>query len=939
MRHSAASAPFVARWVELFSLRSLVDEVAAGTGRVAMIKGEAGVGKTRLLDEVASYAVQRGFLVLRGVTDVLDHERPFAVFAELVELVDGSDDTHAGGPAAAVDRRYAIQRAVGDAIEDMASEQPVLVVLEDLHWADPESLRTVQLLIRRIEPLRVALILTRRPHPRLADLDRVLERATGPLFLELDLGPLHARDVDELATAILGAAPSRTLRAYIARASGNPLFIVELLSSLRADGLIALTDDVADIASMSMPMPASLRATISRRLSSLSQPAVDVLEVASVLGSWFTPSELAAVLGRPLVDLVPLLNEAASAGVLEDDDDLLCFRHDLIREAIYESLPASVRKGLRRHVGSVLAAAGAPLSRVAAHVAVSASPGDDEAVELLHRAAREAAPKSGQVAVELLERARSLVVDDRPRWSALDTDLAISLISVGRLDDAADLARSMLERELDSRVAVPLRLSLAVALVWGGDHRTAADLLRRNLVEPAASDADRADALAILSAAVLYQGDVATSRTLAIDAIAAAAAAGNAFALCLGNCNLSVYERHHGSAEAAVRHGEQALLALVGAAADPKLSFALAPHHALGVALMATDQLGASAEVLRKGRAYTDTLGVAWQLPLLDVELAMNLFIAGRWQDARTEADAGLAMSEETGNQLAFVPLHALRALMAVGGGDLIDAQSSVAAAEGGADRRFRMASDSLVWAKALVVEASQNSSEALPLARKAWAIACRTGLHPIHRLLGYDTVRLAVETGDTDGAHDVAETMQLYADRSGGQGAHAAALLCRGLVTVDVESLQLAVEIYRGLDAQVERARACEAAAEGHASAGAAAAARQLLDEAVDLYDGFGARRDADRAEARLRHHGVRRRRGARRIRPSTGWESLTDTERRVIALLVEGLTNRQIGERLFVSRRTVETHLSHAFRKMRVSTRVELAALAAQKGVQPAD
>ena len=159
-------------------------------------------------------------------------------------------------------------------------------------------------------------------------------------------------------------------------------------------------------------------------------------------------------------------------------------------------------------------------------------------------------------------------------------------------------------------------------------------------------------------------------------------------------------------------------------------------------------------------------------------------------------------------------------------------------------------------------------------------------------------------------------------------------ALRCRGLVEDDVELLLRSVEAYRGGPRLVERAAACEDAAAALARATRTNEASALFSEALDVYDHVGAKRDAARALATMRTVRIgRKRRGARK-RPDRGWESLTPSELEVVRLAAEGLTNPEIGRRLFISRRTVQTHLAHAFEKLNICSRVELAAKAARRG-----
>ena len=160
-------------------------------------------------------------------------------------------------------------------------------------------------------------------------------------------------------------------------------------------------------------LPPTLRLTVLRRLSRLSEEALDVLRVASILGSTFSVTELALVTGRGVAELLPALRAAGDAGLLTDVGERLTFRHVLVRDALYYDLPSAVRMGLHREAGVRLGAAGGSLERAATHVALGAEPGDGEAVRWLRRGATSATSRAPATAVRLLERARDIVDPQR----------------------------------------------------------------------------------------------------------------------------------------------------------------------------------------------------------------------------------------------------------------------------------------------------------------------------------------------------------------------------------------------------------------------------------------------------------------------------------------------------------------------------------------------
>jgi predicted ATPase len=293
--------------------------------------------------------------------------------------------------------------AFADLAEELALDGPLVLGADDLHWADPSSLVTLGALAARLDGLPAAIIGCYRPVPRAADLERLADALDAAGGRRLSLRELDGRAVAELVADVVGAAPGRRLLAGISGAAGNPLFVTELVGALAQEQMITISDGRAEVADLTLPP--TLRLTILRRISFLADDTLQALQFASVLGTGFTLTDLAEVTGRSALDLSATLAEPIRARVLKDDGPRLRFRHDLIRDAIYEDLPGSVRGALHREAGQRLAAAGAPASQVAEHLARGARRGDSEAIGWLGRAARQAAVTSPGVAAGLFGRA------------------------------------------------------------------------------------------------------------------------------------------------------------------------------------------------------------------------------------------------------------------------------------------------------------------------------------------------------------------------------------------------------------------------------------------------------------------------------------------------------------------------------------------------------
>jgi DNA-binding CsgD family transcriptional regulator len=280
---------------------------------------------------------------------------------------------------------------------------------------------------------------------------------------------------------------------------------------------------------------------------------------------------------------------------------------------------------------------------------------------------------------------------------------------------------------------------------------------------------------------------------------------------------------------------------------------------------------------------------------------------------------------------------HSIHAVIAVHRDDLPDAERAVAAAE----RELAATGpqpgwDYLLWADALVREARGQPDGSLATLCRAWDECVAQGLASTLPLLGPDLVRLAHAAGDRYRAEQATAAVEELAARNPGVATLAGvALRCRGLLEVDAEVLVRAVATYKTGPRPLELALTCEDAAWALGRAGRVGEARPLFDDALSLYERLGASWDLARATARMRDLGIRTGRRGPRKRPRSGWDSLTATELTVVRLVAEGLSNPEIAERLYISRGTVHTHVSHILAKLGLGSRVGLAAEASRRGL----
>lgn len=948
----APETAFIGRDTELTKLRTSVRRTLDGAGTVTVIEGEAGIGKSRLLGEAVADTSEGRLLLFRGAADELHRDRPFGVIADALGLVPGSQDSQrseigrllqghldavlSSGADEPLDLGFTIVDAVASLVESLAATSPLGLVLEDVHWADTASVRAVMTLAKSFSTLPVALFLTRRPYPRFAELDLVIDRMVAEGGLHLRLRPIADAAIARLATEFLGAEPSPHLLDQLQKAAGNPLFVIELLRAVKdeAPGL----EDGPGSAIGRQPTVPSLSSTILRRLSLLSDEALDVLRIASVLGSSFSPRDLAMVLGRPLVELLRILTGAVDAGFLKENGNSLAFRHEVIRESIYKELPVGVRKELHRHVGMTLAGAGIPPAQIARHLSIGASRGDTAVISLLHAAAREIAPRSAAVAVDLLERAWSLSTPPFEETASVAADLARALYVLGRISEAEEIVRAVLPHEADPNVRVTLGRMLAMILFFGGDRRRARDLLDERARVEDASASDRATDLALASLASPFLGDLDGAQTRALEAQVAAQTADSQMAVAISFVALSFVARYRG------RLNEALDLARRGVETARNVRWGLweglfvDSKYVLAAASLEAGRLDDARTAFTSGRRSKEELGHLWQAALHAVGLGVTHFVAGDWEAALSAADDSLSIAGSTEKDWSVGVLpRAVMAVIAIHRGELEAAASAVVQAE--EILRIegpQLGAGALIWAKGLLAEARGEKGLALMTLREGWALYGGFGYVQDfygYRSVGPDVVRVALAAGDISLAESVVGDLQCLAIRDRIDASDAAFLRSRGLVDSDPNTLLQAAQAYRASGRSAEAAFATEEVGVVWRDHGHVAEAVSALEEALLAYELLDARRDMARVDAALRSCGVRRSRRSSGQRPTTGWPSLTETELRVVDLVKVGLTNRQIGERLFISRRTAETHVGHVLRKLGLSTRVELAAAAARR------
>jgi DNA-binding CsgD family transcriptional regulator len=934
------------REAEIGALGEALGRVAAGGPAVVLVEGEAGIGKSRLLAKVLADARGRGMQVAAGRAEELERTRPFGVLAAALGCARSSPDPRRAAIAALLASqgagdlgpitvtsdpglRFRVVDAFTDLVEELALAGPLVIGLDDLQWADPSSLLTVGVLARRLTGLPVGLIGCVRPSPRAAELDRLAGALEAAGARHLSLRPLTKEAVTGLVAQAVAAEPGPRLLAEVAGAAGNPLFITELLAALAQEEAITTAGGRAEVTET--VLPPTLRLTILRRVSFLPETALQALRSASILGSGFSITDLATITGRPAVDLSVVLGEAIRAHVLEDDGQRLRFRHELIHDAIYQDLAGSVRRALHREAGQRLARAGAPALQVAEHLGRGALTGDPEAVTWLTRAARQAAPRSPEVAADLLSRAARLMAAGDPGRDRLLAERASSLMWAGRSADAEAACRLLLGRDLDPSLEGAVRACLGHALLTGGQAPEGLCELERACQSPLLTGAERAEAQAWASFARMLAADLDGAAAAAGEAWAAAVSARDDVATSIAMATLAMNSLRRGHLREALQIADEAVL--LADRSPGRLGHRFPVHIPRGYVLVEFDRLDEARSTIESGMRISEELGIGWGLVVYYVVRALERFIAGHWDDAVAEIETGTGVVSVTGDSYNPVLGRSVLSLIRLHRNDLPGARDAVGAAPGELSALGGYRVGWSAWARALLLEADGEHTDALTTLSDLWDRCARSGLALEYPVIGPDLVRLALAAGDPARAREAAAAVTSVASRNEVPWITGAALRCQGLAANDAGMLDAAVSACTRGSRPLELALTCEDAGAAFARRGNVARAGQLLDQAITIYERLDAARDLARAEAALRHMGIRRSRHVTHTRAQSGWQSLTPSEQAVVGLVAEGLSNPQIGQRLYVSRRTVQTHLTHVFAKLHITSRAQLAAEAARR------
>jgi tetratricopeptide (TPR) repeat protein len=537
-------------------------------------------------------------------------------------------------------------------------------------------MRVIRAAQAQLKSLPCCIVIAFRPSASSHELTFLVERLVSEGAVELSLDPLGAEDVVRFLSTSLAGEPGPRLLDLGMGTEGSPFLLTELMSEVRSvvepgpgPGQIDVPDGT---------LPRGLRRALERRIDALSEEARSLLRVAALLGNSFEASDLTTLAHRPAAGFLDASAELLKTGLLAEQDQGLCFRHDLIREQVLEGIPRPVQAALHRNIARSLVAVNSSAFQIAHHYALAGPAVSEEAAEWLARAARNAAFRDPQTAIGLLRRTLQALSDSDRRRQGIEAELAVLLAYSGRPDEAESLARAVLALPDGASYQDSLQPALVQALFAGGRWRDVVSEVERARDVGQVSERSLGRLLAESALARIWLGDVAGAEADANEALAIGKGTGDAVTTCFALGHLSTIAGRKAMLAEGVALAQQAVEVAEGLAEADRRH----PHIALGAALIDADRPEDAKAAFRAGQRLGERAGTVWDLPVYHAFLAIAMYQLGEWDDAIAECEVALSLSEETGVGLARVQALGLLAAIALQRGDESAAKSWIASAD-----------------------------------------------------------------------------------------------------------------------------------------------------------------------------------------------------------------------------------------------------------------
>jgi DNA-binding CsgD family transcriptional regulator len=845
---------------------------------------------------------------LGTVTDLLD-----PVFSEVADAL-AEPQRHVLSAALGLETdarvrpdRLALPRALVAVFRALAAAAPMLVAVDDVQWLDPASARALAFVARRTGDAPIGVLATLRGGPDERE-PLGLDGAFDGGFSEIALGPLSPGALQRLVRERFDVRiPRSELAAVHAASGGNPMFALEFARAARLEGAEW----------RSLPMPSSLQELVRDRIRAFPESSRPVLELVAVVERPTLPL-VARALGVVSATEV-LLDDAVAAGAIAvGADGVLRFTHPLLGAAVYAEISPRRRRALHLQVAELVDG----LEERAQHLALATARADEAIADVVDRAAEAAAVRGAPDAAAIFAaEALRLTPATDPVAHVRRTFVCAGLLLEG--GDPHE-AQQRIVPLLEPGVAPAVR-SQALVLRAETEHQDRQLMIAclREAIEIAPDPSVRASALLRYAQ---HGGWISADARVAVDSSRAAyriaVELGDEALAAVAAAALAFYEGGRG--QRVVELTDESMLA---AERLPRIApWQITPAISVGSRRLWAGELDRARDVFDREREELVRQGSLLKLPLLLLTALADLeWRAGHWDDADACLEDARSILDDALPGGAIV-LYPLRILLAGARGRIGEAREL--AAEG---LRLAQLRDDKIhpirvpWALGHVELAHGDAATAwqalagLREALDAFGIA-DPGSHPILP----DVIEALVTLGRLEEAEDVLVQLEDQAAALEYRWAGAVALRCRALLLLARECADDAAEAaahsateLEELGFPLEAGRAHFAAGSARRRAGHRRLAAEALRRAAEIFAGLGAIPWLERAEGELRRASPRPRRD----------RELTEAERRVAALVVEGRTNREVAAELFVTNATVEAHLTRIYRKLGVRSRTELA------------
>jgi DNA-binding CsgD family transcriptional regulator len=891
-----------------------------------LVRGEAGLGKTRLAGEICDRATELGLSPLVGRADDLDRGIPYAVFRDVLARLSALDvppldsarslassldvDARVGAASAEAHLSLVYTRAVR-MFRALAERSPLLLVIEDAHLADADSLALASLLARLADIPMMTLVTVRPGRSEAArSLERLIERLTDDgRGVVIELGPLSREEIGALVRSDVDATPSEAVvDAVYADSGGNPFLAHAVVRASVAQGVVAIEAGRAQLATGVAPR-GSERDVVTRMFGETDERALAVAKVVAAFGR-FSLRHLplaAALVSLPEPDASAAFDRLVSEHILVlDDSGRYAFAHAIIRDTLYDSLGPAERRRLHAAIAEQLASerrAGVLLdvAQLATHVAESSDPGDESAIEVLLEAARAVEATAPLVAAGYYSRAVELIPADSPRHASTMALHARALYVGSRPLEAATIGRAALRELLPG----PVRRS-TVSIVVNGLDIAGLPAEALSVVE---DELERIDddvtLLAQRAHLLLSVGEPDAAATAVPAALSALERASRPEILAA--THILIYAMDVGDGTIAASMLDR--LELWVERASPERARVIHETIAFGGWLPGfAPAHERHLEAARALRSEGAALSIAGNY---EVALANQLMLTGRWDETLELCHSAGFDFEQRGAATAVCILRTIACELLVHRGEL-DAAAAIAETLSPPIEELRSA---VVLCRARVRRALGDIDGAVEL---AVAQVERSGVRRVQlrraELLA-EVAELSLSLERRTGAQAAAAALDDLAASSGRYEPAVLAPYVRALVDRDVDAARAYLEAAEREQMAFERARARLVLGELDVEPA------EHLVQAYRAFDTLSAGPWRRRAASAMRARGVRVPRPAQRA-----GGALTDAEERLIRLVADGLTNRQIAAAMHYSEKTVEVYLSRVYAKTGCGSRVKL-------------